>query len=193
MLVCPPGGEPTGLSALPRAPVPMAFWYLAQEGEKPSAGACDGIATVRKSLTGWRGTWVRPSRTLGPTPRCATNGPSAGPNVLRQNGLRQGAVYPAAAPARDVRLVVAAAGTSSWHPAAVVQLCSGVPGRASGLCLAVYGEGDRDACPGREHERVAGLTEPAGSYGRVQRGDRPGGVGTLEVFCQVGDPVSRYA
>ena len=63
-------------------------------------------------------------------------------------------------------------------------------GRSSGRCLAVYGEGDRDACPGREHECVPGLTKPTGSDGRLQRGDGSGGVGTLKVFRHVGDAVA---
>ena len=48
-------------------------------------------------------------------------------------------------------------------------------GRATGRCLTVYGESDRNARPSREHERVPGLTEPTGSDGRLQRGDGPGG------------------
>lgn len=52
----------------------------------------------------------------------------------------------------------------------------------SGRCLAVYGEGDRDACPGREHQSVPGLAESARSDGCLQCSDEPGGVGTFKVF-----------
>ena len=77
--------------------------------------------------------------------------------------------------------------------AEIPRIVSRLRRRRSGRCLPVEGEGDRNPCPGREQQSGLGLAEPAWTEGCLQGADGPGGIGTLEVFCDVRDSVAWNA